>query len=57
MFIIHSDLLAVEMDLPKAYQATRIIEQTLGTDSPSDAHFDALTGTSASPSTRTARRR
>ena len=43
-FVIHSDLLAVEMDLPKAYQATRIIEQTLGTDSPSDAHFDALGG-------------
>src|SRR4029077_5814106 len=43
-FVIHSDLLALEMDLPKAYQATRIIEQTLGTDSPSDAHFDALSG-------------
>jgi len=44
VFVIHSDLLALEMDLPSAYQATQVIEQTLGTDSPSDAHFDALTG-------------
>jgi hypothetical protein len=44
VFVIHSDLIALEMDLPSAYQATQVIEQTLGTDSPSDAHFDALTG-------------
>jgi len=44
VFIIHSDLLAMEMDLPSAYQATQVIEQTLGTDSPSEARFDALTG-------------
>ena len=44
VFVIHSDLLALEMDLPNAYQATQVIEQTLGTDSPSEAHFDALTG-------------
>jgi hypothetical protein len=44
VFIIHSDLLALEMDLPNAYLATQVIEQTLGTDSPSEARFDALTG-------------
>jgi hypothetical protein len=43
-FVVHSDLLALEMDLPRSYQATRVIEQTLGTDSPSEAHFDALAG-------------
>jgi hypothetical protein len=44
VFVIHSDLLALEMDLPSAHHATQVIEQTLGTDSPSEAHFDALTG-------------
>jgi hypothetical protein len=44
VFIIHSDLLALQMDLPKAFEATKVIEQTLGTDSPSTAQFDALTG-------------
>ena len=43
-FIIHSDLLALQMDLPKAFAATKVIEQTLGTDSPSETHYDALTG-------------
>ena len=42
--MIHSDLLALEMDLPRAYAATQVIEQTLGSDSPVDAHFEALTG-------------
>ena len=44
VFIVHSDLLALEMDLPKAYQATQVIDQTLGTDSPSPTRFDALAG-------------
>jgi hypothetical protein len=44
VFIIHSDLLALQMDLPRALAATKVIEQTLGTDSPSEAHYDALTG-------------
>ena len=44
VFVIHSDLIALEMDLPNAYRATQVIEQTLGTDSPSGARFDALTG-------------
>jgi hypothetical protein len=43
-FIIHSDLLAVEEDLPKAYQATQIIDQTLGSGSPSPTRFSALAG-------------
>jgi len=43
-FIVHSDLIALEMDLPQAYQATQVIDQTLGTDSPSPARFDALAG-------------
>jgi len=44
VFVVHSDLLALEEDLPQAYQATQIIDQTLGTDSPSPARFDALAG-------------
>src|SRR5262245_33034420 len=44
VFIIHSDLLALEMDLPKAYAATQLIDQTLGSDNPVGAQFDALTG-------------
>ena len=44
VFIIHSDLLALQMDLPKAFEATKVIEQTLGTDSPSETHYDALAG-------------
>jgi hypothetical protein len=44
VFIIHSDLLALEMDLPKAYQAAQVIDQTLGTNSPSPTRFDALAG-------------
>jgi hypothetical protein len=43
-FIVHSDLLALEEDLPQAYQASQIIDQTLGTDSPSPTRFDALAG-------------
>jgi hypothetical protein len=43
-FIIHSDLIALELDLPRAYEATRVIEQTLGTDSPSETRYDALAG-------------
>jgi hypothetical protein len=43
-FIVHSDLIALEMDLPQAYQATQIIDQTLGTDSPSPTRFEALAG-------------
>jgi hypothetical protein len=43
--VIHSDLLAVEMDLAKAYTASQFIDQTLGTDSPmGGTQFDALTG-------------
>jgi len=42
-FFIHSDLLALEMDLAKADQATQVISQTLGSDSPFGAH-QALTG-------------
>ncbi|HMF39703.1 MAG TPA: hypothetical protein VKQ32_03355 [Polyangia bacterium] len=44
VFIIHSDLIALEMDLPNAYQATQVIDQTLGSSSPSPARFDALAG-------------
>jgi hypothetical protein len=44
VFEIRSDLLAIEMDLPRSYEATRVIEQTLGADSPSTAHYDALAG-------------
>ena len=44
VFIIHSDLLALEMNLPKAYEASRLIDQTLGSENPVDAQFDALTG-------------
>jgi hypothetical protein len=44
-FVIHSDLLAVEVDLAKAYKASQFIDQTLGTDSPmGGTQFDALTG-------------
>jgi hypothetical protein len=44
VFTIHSDLLQLDMDLPSAYQATQVIDQTLGNDSPSGAHYDALAG-------------
>jgi hypothetical protein len=43
-FVIHSDLLAVEVDLPKAYAATQVIDQTLGSDSPTPTRFEALAG-------------
>ena len=55
-FVIHSDLLALEMDLARADAATQVIAQTLGSDGPVAVH-EALAGKSASPSTRTARRR
>jgi hypothetical protein len=42
-FVIHSDLLALEMDLAKADAATQVIAQTLASDSPVAAH-DALAG-------------
>jgi hypothetical protein len=42
-FIIHSDLLALEMDLASAERATEVINQTLGGDSPVTT-FEALTG-------------
>ena len=43
-FIVHSNSIAVEVDLAKAYAATQEIDQTLGTDSPSTSHYDALSG-------------
>jgi len=44
-FIIHSDLLAVETDLAKSYQASQYVDQTLGDDSPMDmTRFEALSG-------------
>jgi hypothetical protein len=43
-FIVHSNSIAVEVDLAKAYAATQEIDQTLGTDSPSASHYDALSG-------------
>jgi hypothetical protein len=42
-FVIHSDLLALEMDLARADEATQVISQTLGGDSPVGAH-EALVG-------------
>jgi hypothetical protein len=43
--IIHSDLIAVEEDLPKAYAASQYVDQTLGTDSPTGTtQFENLTG-------------
>jgi hypothetical protein len=42
-FIIHSDLLALEMDLDSANRATQVIAQTLGSDS-SVTTYEALTG-------------
>ena len=42
-FVIHSDLLALEMDLAKADAATQVIAQTLGSDGPVAAH-EALAG-------------
>jgi hypothetical protein len=42
-FIIHSDLLALEMDLASANRATQVIAQTLGSDSPVTT-YEALTG-------------
>ena len=42
-FVIHSDLLALEMDLARADQATQVIAQTLGRDGPVAAH-EALAG-------------
>ena len=43
-FIVHSNSIALEIDLAKAYAATQEIDQTLGTDSPSATHYDALSG-------------
>jgi hypothetical protein len=43
-FVVHSDLIAVEVDLPKAYAATQAIEQALGTESPTPTRFEALSG-------------
>ena len=43
-FIVHSNSIALEIDLAKAYAATQEIDQTLGTDSPSASHYDALSG-------------
>ena len=33
-FVIHSDLLALEMDLPRAYQATQVIDADAGQRQP-----------------------
>jgi len=44
VFTIHSDLLQLDMELPKAYQATQVIDQTLGTGSPSSTRYDGLAG-------------
>ncbi len=55
-FVIHSDLLALEMDLAKADAATQVIAQTLGSEAPSP-RTRRWPERSASPSTRTARRR
>lgn len=43
-FIVHSNSIALEVDLAKAYAATQEIDQTLGTDSPSMSRYDALSG-------------
>lgn len=43
-FIVHSNSIALEVDLAKAYAATQEIDQTLGTDSPSGSRYDALSG-------------
>jgi hypothetical protein len=43
-FVIHSDLLAVEIDLAKAYAATQFIDQALGSSTPMSSRFDALSG-------------
>ena len=44
-FVVHSDLLAVEMDLPRSYKAAQYVDQTLGTDSPMDTtRFETLAG-------------
>jgi hypothetical protein len=44
-FFIHSDLLAVEADLPRTYAATQYISQTLGEQSPmGDVQFETLEG-------------
>jgi len=43
-FVVHSDLLALEISLPSAYHATQVIDQTLGSGSPTPARFDALAG-------------
>jgi len=43
-FVVHSNLIAIEVDLPKAYAASRVIDQTLGTASPTPTQFEALTG-------------
>jgi len=45
VFTIHSDLLALDVDLPKAYAATQYIDQTLGSDSPMNGtQYEALMG-------------
>jgi hypothetical protein len=44
-FFIHSDLIAVEAELPKTYAATQYISQTLGEQSPmGDVRFETLEG-------------
>jgi hypothetical protein len=44
-FIIHSNLLAIEADLPKTYDATQYIDMTLGSGSPMNgSQLEALTG-------------
>ncbi len=44
-FVVHSDLLAVEMDLPRSYKAAQYVDQALGTDSPMDTtRFETLAG-------------
>lgn len=43
-FVIHSDLLAVELDLPKAKAAVDLINTKLGTDDSPTGTYDRLTG-------------
>jgi hypothetical protein len=44
-FIIHSNLLAIESNLPKTYNAVQFVDQTLGNSSPmGGTQLEALTG-------------
>jgi hypothetical protein len=44
-FVIHSNLLAVDVDFAKTYAATQYAQQTLGQDNPmGDTQFDKLVG-------------